>query len=362
MAKVRVSEVLARVSQLAASQWGLLTVAQAECEQVPRYRLARLVDAGLLERVDHGVYAVTAAEPDQHRRLRAAWLALDPERTAEERLREDPAGSGVVSHTSAAGLYGLGDLLDDTPELTTTTRKQTRRGVRLHRADLPATDVTLVDGLPTTTVERTVADLLRDGHDTDHVATIVGEGVRRGMVDRNVLAAHLDPLAHRQKRTDGRDLAEHLLDLTGLSSAALARQVAASPVGKQLVGVGARSAVDLIVEALSKIDYPNVAVPSAALGAMVNNPHLAALAKSIDVAAMMPAVAQVAASMSELSPSAVEAIRTAQAAALSPAAEALIKAVQSVKVTPATLDAVARAAESVRDVTRQPHDTGRPSA
>lgn len=361
MDKVRVAEVLARVSQLAAGQWGLLTAAQAEREQVPRYRLARLVDAGLLERLEQGVYAVTAAEADERRRLRAAWLALDPGRTAEERLG-DLAASGVVSHTSAAGLYGLGDLLDDVPELTTTIRKQTRRGVRLHRADLTATDVTLVDELPTTTVERTVADLLRDGHDVDHVATIVGEGVRRGMVDRDVLATHLDPLARRYGRADGHDLAEHLLDLVGLSSAALARQVAVSPVGKQLVGAGIQSAVDQIVASLSKIDFPAANVPTAALEALVRNPQLTALVGSINaaIAPMLARYAEISANVPLLSPAVTE---TMKAAMISPVvAQEMVKAAEAVTVSPADLDAMARVVESVPDISRSRYGTGHPSA
>lgn len=324
------SQVLVRVSQLAAGQWGLLTAAQAERELVPRYRLARLVDAGLLERLEQGVYAVTAAEADEHRRLRAAWLALDPAHTAEERLG-DLVGSGVVSHTSAAGLYGLGDLLDDIPELTVATRRQTRRGVRLHRADLTTADVTLVDGLPTTTVERTVADLLRDGQDLDHVATILGEGVRHGLVDRDALATQLDSLARRHGRKDGHDLAEHLLDLVGLSTKALTRQVASSPIGQELVNAGAVSAIQRLIAGLPQ---PNVTMPTVDVSRFVS-PQTTELMNSLG-AALMPLLAQwasVGANVPTISPAALETIKT----------------VQSAMTSPAALDAVAHIAESVPD-------------
>ena len=84
---------VATVSQLAGGQWGLITTAQAEREGVTRLQLARLASAGILERVDRGVYATTSS-PTEHRTLRAAWLTLDPSRTAEERLA-DPIASGV---------------------------------------------------------------------------------------------------------------------------------------------------------------------------------------------------------------------------------------------------------------------------
>lgn len=242
------TRVMAVVSQLAAGQWGMLTTAQAEREGVTRLQLARLADAGVLERVDRGVYA-TAAASAAHRGLHAAWLALEPKRTAEERLA-DPIAAGVASHTSAAGLHRLGDLLDDEPELTLPHRKQSRRGIRLHRATLADSDVTLVDGLPTTTEERTVADLLRDGHDPEHVAQIIGQGARRGVIDLSDLAAHVESSARRYGQANGTALVEHLLDLVGLSSSALARELANSPVGKGLVAAGRVGAFSDLLESL----------------------------------------------------------------------------------------------------------------
>lgn len=236
------SDLIAQVSQLAAGQWGMLTTAQAEREGISRLRLARLADSGVLERVDRGVYATTSAVVD-HRALRAAWLALDPARTAEERL-VDPVAAGVVSHTSAAGLHQLGDLVDDLPEITLPHRKQTRRNIRLHHRSLSGGDVTLVEGLPTTTEERTVADLLRDGHDLEHVAQIVEQGYRRGLVDLDVLATQVDPSAPIHGQPTGSALVEHLLDLVGLSSAALARDLVNSPAGRELLAAGRASALD----------------------------------------------------------------------------------------------------------------------
>ena len=235
------SEVVARLSRLAAGQWGLLTAAQAERDDITRSQLTRLAEAGILERVERGVYATTSST-DQNRALRAAWLALDPSQTAEERLA-DPVGAGAVSHTSAASLHKLGDLLDDVPEITFAHRKQTRRGIRLHRGDLSEADVTLVDGLPTTTEERTVADLLRDGHDPEHIAQIIGQGVRRGVLDLAGLAQHLEPLARRYGQPDGQSLVAHLLDLAGLSGAALARDLAKTRAGQELVAAGRASAL-----------------------------------------------------------------------------------------------------------------------
>jgi len=221
---VTATEAMARVAQLAAWQWGLVTTAQAAGEGVGRMQLVRLEAAGVIERVDQGVYAMVAA-PEQHRRFQAAWLAIDPVRTAEDRLADRPP-SAAVSHTSAASLHGLGDLLDDVPEVTVPGRKQTRRSIRIHRAPLADDDVTLVDGLPTTTVERTVVDLLRDGHSPDHVAQIVDQATRRGVVDLDDLARRLEPLARAHRQRSGRAFVDHLLDIAGLPTpAASGREV-----------------------------------------------------------------------------------------------------------------------------------------
>ena len=242
--------VVARASHIAAGQWGLLTTAQAAHEGISRLQLARLADAGVLQRVGRGVYATTSSA-DEHVGLRAAWLALDPAQTAERRL-VNPINAGVVSHASAAGLHQLGDLLDDQHEFTLAQRKQTARGgIRIHRGDLLEQDVTIREGLPVTTVERTIADLLRAGHDPEHVAQIIGQGLRRGVVDPAVLAAHLDPLARRHHQPDGSGLVEYLLDIVGLSQAALTRQLAQSPAGQELLAAGRLSAIAEMVASIS---------------------------------------------------------------------------------------------------------------
>ena len=253
------ADVVVRVSHLAAGQWGLLTTAQAARDGVTRLQLARLANAGVLERLGRGIY-VTTSSADEHVSLRAAWLSLDPARTAEERLRE-PTVAGVVSHASAAGLHGLGDLLDDEHEFTLPERKQTRRdGIRIHRGDLTDSDITIAEGLPVTTTERTISDLLGSGHDPDHVAQMIGHGVRRGVVNLEELATRLDTLARRHNQPDGNALVEYLLDLVGLSPATLVQDLARSPLGHELVVAGRLSAFqEMLGSVLPQTDLATLA-------------------------------------------------------------------------------------------------------
>lgn len=211
---------------------GLATTALAELHGLNRVQLSRLAQAGVLERVSHGIYALAgASDPQQH--LRAAWLALEPAALPEQRLR-DPIPTGILSHTSAAALHNLGDLLDDVPELTVPSRKQSRRGIRLHRADLTPRDVMISGSLPVTTPERTVTDLLRAGHDEGHVVDIVRAGVEHGLIEHSELARQLDAIAPRQGEPDGAHLAERLLDQAGLSARALTAAVGATPIGEAI--------------------------------------------------------------------------------------------------------------------------------
>src|SRR5258708_16704629 len=99
---------LQRIRDIAEDQWGLLTLRQAKDAGVGWRSVARLADAGLIERVAHGVYRIRGGAEPGHLAIRAAWLQLDPGPAAWERL-DDP-DVAVVSHTSAAALHGLGDL------------------------------------------------------------------------------------------------------------------------------------------------------------------------------------------------------------------------------------------------------------
>jgi hypothetical protein len=211
------SRALGVVSQYTADQWGLVTAAQAKAVGVGAMTLARLVDAGLLERVRHGCYLSTSAPAQPHVRERAAWLLLNPTVPAWERPRLDPDG-GVLSHSSATVLHELGDLLGETVEITVPRRRVTREpGVRMRLAALTEDEVTLVDGLPVTTVERTILDLLGDHLDGGHIGQVIYDTLVAGQVDPKRLIAGMGGFARRYgiAGKDGRALLEDLLVQAG---------------------------------------------------------------------------------------------------------------------------------------------------
>jgi hypothetical protein len=233
------------VSGIAAAQWSLLTTAQAEAAGVHRSSLARLCAQGDLERVGQGVYVLAGAE-DARTALRAAWLSIAPAATHEERLAELPRAA-VVSHASAAGLHELGDLPHDVAEFTVPASRRTiRAGIRLHQARLDTTEVTIVDGLPVTTIERTIADLLasRTYGDPEHIASVVGDALLDGRLDVARLSDLLEPLARRYKQPDGESLAAWLVELSGNGPAALAAKLNTTAAGRQVIDLALQNAFD----------------------------------------------------------------------------------------------------------------------
>ncbi len=70
------------------------------------------------------------------------------------------AAGAVLSHRSAGALWTLDGIADDEPELTIPSNRRVRvAGVRVHRSDLEASDLTRRDSLPCTSLPRTIVDL-----------------------------------------------------------------------------------------------------------------------------------------------------------------------------------------------------------
>ena len=203
-----------RLAPFAEDQWGLVTRRQAENAGLAPATIARLVHAGDLERVAHGVYHLSGAPQPSHADLRAAWLQLAPDVSAWERTPED----GVVSHRSAAALYGIGHLPADVHEFTLPARRQSRRSdVRLHIRPLEGVKWITLDGLPTTRPSRIASDLLRENEDPEAVAQLIADAIREVYDYPGTFADSLGPYAARfgLRSGDGLALLRWFLGLVG---------------------------------------------------------------------------------------------------------------------------------------------------
>jgi hypothetical protein len=199
-----------RLAEITEDQWGLVTRRQAQEAGVPQATLQRLVDHSVLERVAHGVYHLLGAPIPDHLALRAAWLQLAPGVPAWKRIPEQ----GIVSHHSAAALYGLGHLPADRHEFTLPTRRQSRRpDVRLHQGQVEKWIE--VHGLPVTRPSQIASDLLADGEDPTAIGHVIADAIRQVYDYPHEFVGALAPHAAKfaLRRSDGVALLYWLLDL-----------------------------------------------------------------------------------------------------------------------------------------------------
>jgi len=206
---------LVRVTELAEEQWGLITRQQALGLGVARRTLDRLTARdSALQKVAHGVYRLRGAPPPDHEALRAAWLQLAPDVPVWERVDTQ----GVVSHRSAADMYGIGHLPEERHEFTVAARHQSRRpDVRIHRRKLADTEWSILRGLPVTRPARIVSDLMYDNEDPGAIAHMITDSLRDVAESPTTVADALAPHAGKfgLRRRDGIALLRWMLDLVG---------------------------------------------------------------------------------------------------------------------------------------------------
>ena len=166
---------------VASGQHGLFTTAQAARCGFSRALLAGHARTGRFRRLRRGLYRLRDFPASRWEGVAAAWLALGRE-------------SAVVSHGSALGLLGLGDVAPDVVHLTV---PRTRRhlpelaGVAIHTATHPpgAGEVVVVEGFLATAAGRTLLDLAEAGAEPGWVVGVIREAVGRGLVEPERLLA-----------------------------------------------------------------------------------------------------------------------------------------------------------------------------
>jgi hypothetical protein len=109
--------------------------------------VAKAAKAGRLHRVHRGVYVVGHRRLTWHGRCMAAVLASYP---------------SVASHLSAGWLWGVLRSRPGTVHITSRSPRHGKRPFVVHRAGLAAADRTLRDGIPVTSLPRTILDLSID--------------------------------------------------------------------------------------------------------------------------------------------------------------------------------------------------------
>jgi hypothetical protein len=159
-----------RLATLSARQHGVLSAAQLYELDFTKQAVHRWTRAGHLHRLYRGVYAVG------HPRITRMGLYLAAVLACGE--------GAALSHRAAADLHELRPY-SGRPEVTVPRSRQGPRGLLVHRSWMPLSpDLTLVSGIPVTSVARTLFDLAtrrcrRGGeHGRGHRPPLAGRGCR----------------------------------------------------------------------------------------------------------------------------------------------------------------------------------------
>lgn len=193
-------EYLNQISEVAVDQGGYITAAQAARAGVPHERLPELVGGGDLRRVRNGVYATRGVSVGPLEDTIAAWLSTERERYPWERGGATP--NAVVSHRSAASIWGLGTIIPGLPALTTARSARPGRGIEFHRLSVADDDWRWwrPEGgpdLPVTTPARTIVDLLIEREEPSYIQRAIREAAARGLASETEL---LDAARRRRSR------------------------------------------------------------------------------------------------------------------------------------------------------------------
>jgi very-short-patch-repair endonuclease len=191
-------EVDRAIAWLAARQHGVVALFQLAGLGLTRQAVSKRAAAGRLHRIHSGVYAVGHVRLTRAGRYMAAVLAC---------------GLGaLLSHRSAADLRGLRPGSRSVVDVTAPWRAgRSRPGIAAHSSRiLTPADVTAVDGIPCTSVPRTLLDL---------AAVVDDAGVRRA-IER----------AERQRLFNGREVEALLSRAGGHPGMPRLERVLASPI------------------------------------------------------------------------------------------------------------------------------------
>jgi predicted transcriptional regulator of viral defense system len=140
-----VSVIDRRIAALAEAQHGVVAAGQLIEVGFSRTAIKRRVADGLLRRIHRGVYAFGLLTKPRGRWM-AAVLALGPR--------------ALLSHREAAALHGLLSSGRSRTDVTVPGRARQRQGIDVHATQaLHVDDRASIDGIPVTSVARTLLDL-----------------------------------------------------------------------------------------------------------------------------------------------------------------------------------------------------------
>jgi predicted transcriptional regulator of viral defense system len=197
---------------LAEENEGFFTSKEARDLGIQDSVLARLAQRGRLERMSRGVYRVAHFPTDRLAQYREAVLWAQANHHGPERI--------ALSHETAMLIYGISDLNPSRVHLTVPKSARFRRErpdwITIHQADLTDKEVGQHEGIPVTTVARSILDVLSTTRRTDVVREAIKQALREGLLNsveatglRKIVKTGGDPSpsSTNQRRMAGYDAA-----------------------------------------------------------------------------------------------------------------------------------------------------------
>lgn len=166
-----------RLARLVDHQYGLVSTRQLQALGYSTAAVDRAIKAGRLHRVHRGVYTVGYRRLDDHGRCLAAVGAC---------------GEGaLLSHASAAWLWGFLPACPSIPEVTIPRGGHRRQEIRVHHApSLHTEDRAEAERIPVTSLARTLLDVAATGSKW-HLDTAIQRAERLDLLDLDSIDALL---------------------------------------------------------------------------------------------------------------------------------------------------------------------------
>jgi predicted transcriptional regulator of viral defense system len=173
-------EAYSTLYEIAADQFGYFTAAQAREAGVRAMALVMMERRQTVERVSQGVYRLQQFPPGPYAEYMEATLW--------------PVGKmGVISHESALALYGVSDSNPGRIHLTLPLGYRVRRAaparLKLHYQEMDDEDRTLFEGIPVTTMARTIRDCRTAAVGDEILRQALADAEREGLISPTDAAA-----------------------------------------------------------------------------------------------------------------------------------------------------------------------------
>jgi len=162
---------------LAEEHDGLFTSEQARDSGFTDSVLSRLAQRGRIERTARGVYRIPYVPINRFSQYHEAILWA--------RAHRGPH-TVALSQETALAVYGISDANPSAIHVTVPKsarlRRESPKSVVVHHDDLFSQEITVIEGLPVTSIARTITDLLHSGGRLDLISQAITDARREGYI------------------------------------------------------------------------------------------------------------------------------------------------------------------------------------